>query len=235
MNLDYSDHSFNIVIGCHQISPGCAHCYAKEDQEGFGHTGLWGKDAPRALMSTDYWKKPLGWKKIMVPIPGKTNPLIACCSNSDVFEDRPDVDQERKKLWNLIEMTPWLNWHLVTKRAENIEKNLPWGKNDTALPNVWISVSVENDVWAKNRLPYIANLNVAVRGAHVEPLLGPIPSLAHYASQLDWVLVGGESRDNDPPAARRMQPDWAKEVKKICDGAGVPFFFSSGDRGNLLA
>jgi protein gp37 len=225
MNLDnFYDYKFNIAIGCRQISPGCAHCYAKEDQEGWGNLGLWEKDGPRKVLRPEYWEKPLAWHTMKGKVPGKTRPIVTCCSNSDVFEDHPILDAERKKLWNLIELTPWLDWHLVTKRADNVARHLPWGKDDP-WPNVWVSASIENDVWAKRRLPHLANLNVVMRGAHVEPMLGPIPTLEQYIGQLDWVLVGGESRDNDPPAARKMQPDWPRQVKKICDAAGVPFFF----------
>src|ERR1039458_7800662 len=59
----------------------------------------------------------------------------------------------------------------------------------------------------------------------INNLLMKFPSLAHYIKDLDWVLVGGEQRDDDPPKTRPMQPAWVLDVKTISDGAGVPFFF----------
>lgn len=234
MKLDYTDYSFGIAQGCCKVSEGCEHCYAEEDAQDWGlNVGgvpLWGPDAPRKVHGEKHWAAPVKWNEeasVWKPSAheGKKHPIVFSSPMCDVFEDHPTIDGERVKLWQLIKATPNLDWHICTKRAANVEKNLPWGKNETPWPNVWISIDVENDERAKERLPVLASLNVAVRGAHLEPLLGPVPTLAQYVSQLDWVLVGGESRDNDPPAARRMEVDWVREVKTICDEASVPFFF----------
>lgn len=40
-------------------------------------------------------------------------------------------------------------------------------------------------------------------------------------SQIDWVIVGGESGSN----ARPMQADWVRSLRDQCQEAGVPFFF----------
>ena len=186
MKLDYSDFSFGIAWGCEKVSPGCAHCYAHEDVTlKYGMEGLWGsaETTARRVHSLAHWKKPLKWNEdsaLWIPAKheGKAHPIVFCSPMCDVFENHPTIDGERKKLWPLIEKTPNLDWHIITKRFDNVEKNLPWGKNDKPWPNVWVSMSIENDVWAKKRLPTLASLNVAVRGAHVEPLLGPVPSLS---------------------------------------------------------
>ncbi len=231
MVLEYNDYSFGIVQGCERMSPGCAHCYAERNAKDYGikvgGLPVWGPApaTPRKVHGAKHWNGPLGWNAIKIPIPGKTRPNVFCSPMADVFEDHPTVDHERVKLWDLIQKTPNLDWHLITKREDNVEKNLPWGKTGVPSRNVWISMSIENNYWAKRRLPYLASLNVAVRGAHLEPLLGPVPSLAQYIKDLDWVLVGGEQRDDDPPKTRPMQPAWVLDVKTICDGAGVPFFF----------
>jgi protein gp37 len=230
VKLDYSDYTFGIVQGCAKVSHGCAHCYAEEDAQNWGiNVGglpVWGQNALRKTHGEDHWNEPLKWEKDAANAEDAVRPpLVFSSPMADVFEDHPTVNQERPKLWDLIQQTPNLNWHIVTKRHDNIEKNLPWSKIDKPWSNLWISVSVENDYWANKRLPIIASLNIAVRGAHLEPLLGQVPSLAQYINQLDWVLVGGESRDNDPPKARIMQPAWVKDIKAICNGAGVPFFF----------
>jgi len=63
----------------------------------------------------------------------------------------------------------------------------------------------------------------AVRFVSVEPMLGFV-NLAEAigaASTLDWVICGGESG----PKARPMNPDWPKDLRDQCIGAGVPFMF----------
>jgi len=52
-----------------------------------------------------------------------------------------------------------------------------------------------------------------------EPLLGPIRGLD--LEGIDWVIVGGESG----PKARRMEPEWVRDIRSRCLSAEVPFFF----------
>lgn len=108
------------------------------------------------------------------------------------------------------------------------------------LPNVWLGVSAEDQRRADERIPELLATPAAVRFVSAEPLLGPVdferihnphgiaPSDTFDAfapwgtrSQLDWVIVGGESG----LGARPMHPDWARSVRDQCVAAGVPFFF----------
>jgi protein gp37 len=45
---------------------------------------------------------------------------VFCASLADVFEDRPELDEWRSDLWELIQATPNLDWLLLTKRPEHI-------------------------------------------------------------------------------------------------------------------
>jgi protein gp37 len=58
-----------------------------------------------------------------------------------------------------------------------------------------------------------------VRFLSIEPLIGPIGALD--LSDIDWVIVGGESG----PRARPMHPDWARSIRDQCVDAQVKFFF----------
>jgi protein gp37 len=106
-----------------------------------------------------------------------------------------------------------------------------------ALKNVWLGVSVEDQDHAIARMPYLLNTPVAVRWLSIEPMLGPIDfyavSDAWFAkgytpwrnapilTDIDWVVVGGESGYN----ARPMHPTWARSLREQCSIGGVPFFF----------
>jgi len=87
------------------------------------------------------------------------------------------------------------------------------------LPNVWLGVSVEDDSQV-DRAVILREVPVAVRFLSCEPLLGPLPSLD--LTEIDWVIVGGESG----PSFRPMQPDWAIDLRDRCLGADIPFFSS---------
>lgn len=116
------------------------------------------------------------------------------------------------------------------------------------LPNVWLGVSVEDQVRAEERIPLLLHTPAAIRFASAEPLLGPIdftgictghyfidalqglkyhdaPEGVHSATEkcakLDQIIVGGESG----LGARPMHPGWARALRDQCAAAGVPFFF----------
>jgi protein gp37 len=105
-------------------------------------------------------------------------------------------------------------------------------------PNVWLGVSVENQQAANERIPLLLQTPAAVRFISAEPLLGPVdleeflqypPFHDNYKFTfgetewrgLDWVICGGESG----PGARVMHPDWARELRDLCQDAEKPFFF----------
>jgi protein gp37 len=143
---------------------------------------------------------------------------VFCASMSDVFEDNPDVESERVRLWSLIAETPMLDWLLLTKRPENMLAFTPW--HDTWPNNVWAMTSVENQEYALERVPALAKVPAVVRGLSVEPLLGAV-DLRPWLSEIQWVIVGGESgRD-----ARSINPLWVRDIRDQCAAANVAFFF----------
>jgi protein gp37 len=101
------------------------------------------------------------------------------------------------------------------------------------LPNVWLGVSVENQVMADKRIPLLLDTPAAVRFVSAEPLLGPVDfgepirqwcrahQLEDRTTSLDWIIAGGESG----PHARPMHPDWPRAIRDWCQQRGVPFFF----------
>jgi protein gp37 len=88
------------------------------------------------------------------------------------------------------------------------------------LHNVHLGVSVENQEWAQVRLPALRETPAATRFVSAEPLLGPV-DLTPWLDTIDWVICGGESG----PGARPMHPEWARDLRDQCIGAGVAFHF----------
>lgn len=169
-NIGWTDHTFNLVWGCVQISPACAHCYAKSLAERWGFD-VWGEDAPRRVFGDKHWAEPLKWNRKAQEAGERRR--VFCSSMADVFEDHPTVAQEREKLWPLIRSTPWLDWLLLTKRPENIAVSLPgdWG---TGYPNVWLGVTAENQEFADRRVSTLVPIPAAVHFVSVEPILSAV-------------------------------------------------------------
>jgi protein gp37 len=142
---------------------------------------------------------------------------------ADVFERRAILNDERKRLWQVIEETPSLDWLLLTKRPQHILSMTPWSRGWPR--NVWIGASVENQRIAEQRLPFLLAVPATVRFLSCEPLLGPLDLRSWFKRSghhsIDWVIAGGESGPNSRP----MHPDWALSLLEQCQVSGVPFHF----------
>lgn len=247
--ISWTTHTFNGWWGCARVSRACRFCYAADLSKRFdGGDSLWGKHAPRRIMTENTWNNPARWNRAAkrAGVPAK----VFASSMADVFEDHPQLPEQRERLWRIIEDTPWLIWQLLTKRPENIAAMVPWG--DSWPQNVWIGASVESQRYATARImPLLRLQSPVVRFLSVEPLVGALDltsvtcgvgatvnaltgaitetassfsisgSRAHpFDVAIDWVILGGESG----PRPDRMDPQWARDIRDQCDATGAPLF-----------
>lgn len=108
----------------------------------------------------------------------------------------------RRRLFALIDATPGLDWLLVTKRPENINR-FTWprdlGERDEGIAegdyprdikaaaewpawrdNVWHIASVEDQPSADRRIPELLKVRSAVHGLSMEPLLEPVELIERF-------------------------------------------------------
>jgi protein gp37 len=143
----------------------------------------------------------------------------------------------RDRLFELILATPNLDWLLLTKRPENIERLWPVGHEFTGpgpveWPNLWLGCSVEDQATAAERIPHLLRCPAAVRFLSVEPQIGSIDlrrgvytnvgggDLGTTLDGIGWLIQGGESG----PHARPFEVGWARGLRDQCAAAGVAFF-----------
>jgi protein gp37 len=214
-SIEWTHHTFNPWWGCVKVSPACKHCYAETWARRVGQD-LWGALAPRRFFSETHWREPLRWNA-EAQSDGERR-RVFCASMADVFEDRRDLDAARDRLWRLIDDTPWLDWLLLTKRADRVAWLAPWGTSWPA--NVWLGTTVENQHWAERRIDAILAEPAAVHFLSCEPILGPL-DLAPWLAGLDWVIAGGESGGR----ARPMNPAWVSALRDQCLAHHVHFHF----------
>ena len=203
--IEWTDATWNPVTGCTQISPGCAHCYAKTFAERFrgvpGHPYELGFEPQ---LRRERLNQPLRWTKPRT---------IFVNSMSDLFhEDVPD--DYIHKVFEVMQAADQHRYQVLTKRAERLAQIAP------ALPwpdHIWMGVSVENQRWT-SRIALLRDTPAAIKFLSCEPLLGP---LELDLNGIDWVIAGGESG----PGARPMHPDWVRAVRDQCVESGTPFFF----------
>ncbi len=204
-DIEWTEATWNPVTGCVEVSPGCAHCYAKTFAERFrgvpGHPYERGFDLqlrPERLEQPLRWKQP---KSIFVN------------SMSDLFHKDVPEDYIRE-VFEVMRVADHHRFQVLTKRSERLIElapSLPWPRN------VWMGVSVENQRFV-HRIDHLRAVPAAIRFLSCEPLLG---ALDLDLQGIDWVIAGGESG----PGARAMNPDWICGVRDQCQRSEVPFFF----------
>lgn len=206
-NIPWTDHTFNPWIGCAQIGPGCANCYAEvQDQHWKWTSAGWGRGKPRRRTSAAYWREPLKWNR-QAEAEGRRVKVFSA-SLADVF-DHEVPKAWREDLWDLIRKTPHLDWIIVTKRIENAPAMLPadWGRG---WPNVWLVLTVCNQNEFDKHVGNFLKIPAAIHGLSIEPLLDWIDIHSRgCAGDIDWYIVGAESG----PGARPMDIEWVRSLR----------------------
>ncbi|MBB5443253.1 MULTISPECIES: phage Gp37/Gp68 family protein [unclassified Paraburkholderia] len=253
--IEWTDHTFNPWEGCQKVGPGCDHCYAETRNARFGGgTAInWGPGAPRRRTSAANWRKPLAWNaahREFFAAHGRRQ-RVFCASLADVFDNAVDPAW-RRDLFDLIELTPNLNWLLLTKRIGNVFEMVARARSHDWLAgrdNVWLGATIVNQSEADRDIPKLLEVPARVRFLSMEPMLGPVSldRLAHGdESDLDALrgqivytpqhvairprnigarvdwVICGGESGN---GARPMHPDWARSLRDQCATAGVPFLF----------
>lgn len=219
--IPYVDETWNPISGCHAVSEGCRHCWAKAVTERFGG------DFSQIVLHLDRLTKPLHWKK-----PRR----VFVNSMGDTFhKDVPDEFIDR--IYEVMLEASQHTYLLLTKRPERMRASvkrwlgydsLPGGiLTEKMLENIWLGVSVEDQQSADERIPLLLQTPAVVRWLSVEPLLEPIDltAIRRYAvgaprklgRWIDWVVVGGESGHRYRPC----EVSWIADIVNQCRAARV--------------
>ena len=177
--IEWTDASWNPVTGCTKVSPGCAHCYAEAITLRFGMGARYLPGIATIKLHPERLNLPLSWR----------NPRrIFVNSMSDLFHEEVPLEFIRR-VFEVMAQAERHTFQVLTKRHERLRDlagELEWP------PNVWLGVSVENQLWADRRIPALLETGPAIRFLSVEPLLKPV-DLTPYLDGIDWVITGGES------------------------------------------
>jgi protein gp37 len=150
-------------------------------------------------------ERPLGWKKPQT---------IFVNSMSDLFHVDIPVEYIHR-VFDVMRRAHWHQFQVLTKRADrlaSLSKDLFWPEN------VWMGVSVESRSYL-SRVDHLRTTGAKTKFLSVEPLLEDLG--AFDLDGIDWVILGGESG----PGARKLELSWARNLRKLCEENGVPFFF----------
>lgn len=190
--IQWADSTFNPVVGCQRVSPGCDNCYAAVSTPARTMKITWGAQQPRHRTSIANWKVPLRWNRghrHFFEKHGRRR-RVFCASLSDWLDSEWPIDWF-VDLLELIHDTPHLDWLLLTKRIGNWRKRLETARaaaayqgkgwlasfvddwlNGRAPRNAWIGATVVNQEEANRDVPKLLAIPAVVRFLSMEPLLG---------------------------------------------------------------
>lgn len=214
--IEWTDKTWNPTTGCDKVSAGCKNCYAEAITERFTHNF---PNGFKLTLHEDRIDQPRRWRK-----PSR----IFVNSMSDLFHEEVPLDFLHK-VFSVMRETPQHIYQILTKRHERLAQladTLIWS------PNIWLGVSVESQKFV-NRIDVLRNTPAAVKFLSCEPLLG---ALNIDLTNINWVIVGGESGRNHRP----IEKEWVEDILQQCQDEKVAFFFKQWgsntpkSRGNLL-
>lgn len=228
--ISWCTDSFSLWWGCTFVegSRACAPaegepgaiCYAKTwaERTGFSKTGshfpIWGAHEARRYFGDKHWDEPLKWNKEATKTGERRR--VFCMSMGDWAEGRPDQEPHLERLWDVVRITPMLDWLMLTKRPQLINKLCP-----IRYRRLWHGTTTEDQNWLDIRWDHLKRVDSEICWLSVEPMFEPLKLPADFLrlGKRGWVICGGQSGNG----AVHMNPDWARSLRDQCLDAGVRF------------
>lgn len=206
--IEWTESTWNPVVGCTKISAGCKHCYAETMARRLQAIGVPGyEDGFRSVRTLP--------SRLHEPLLKKKPTIYFVNSMSDLFHVKiPDsyIDQ----VVDVMRRCPWHTFQVLTKRGDRMAAY--FGTRHVP-DNVWLGVSVENRRHGVPRICHLQSIRARTRFLSIEPLLEDIGQLD--LKGIHWVIVGGESGHG----ARPMSKKWVESIQSQCAKRKTHFFF----------
>ena len=211
-SIEWTEATWNPTTGCSKISPGCKNCYAEKLSIRLNAMGV--KKYKNNFKFTEHpqdLELPLRWKK-----PKK----IFVNSMSDLFHENAKIEYIASCFHTMLKGDHHI-YQVLTKRPDvmsDFSKLFEKYFGDIIPSHVWMGTSVENNDF-KWRIDALRQVKCHTRFISIEPLLGAIDKLD--LTNIDWVIIGGESGINFRPVKKK----WITNIIKQCKKQKVAVFF----------
>lgn len=230
-SIEWTDSTYNPIkkkgggFYCFKVSPACTNCYAEvmarrtaamQGGEFKPYANM--RKYPELELRRDMIK---GWAQ-------KKKPRKCFVSSmTDIFGEFVH-DEWVFEILDGMYAAPLQTFQMLTKRAERSYRLITgWLKYRglTQLPaNMWIGMSVEDQIRAEERIPWLVKIPAVVRFLSCEPLLMAV-DISYWLKDnlIHWVICGGES--GNKKTIRPMHPRWAITLLDQCLFSQTSFFF----------
>ncbi|MEQ7892611.1 DUF5131 family protein [Xanthomonas arboricola] len=173
--IEWTEQTWNPIVGCTKISAGCKNCYAETLARRLKAMGTVGYENGFALTLLP--------SRLEEPLKRKKPTTYFVNSMSDLFHEKvPDTYIEQ--IVAVMAATPQHSYQVLTKRAARMAR---FFRTRTVPTNVWLGVSVENRRHGVPCIDYLRTINAGIRFLSVEPLLENVGALD--LSGIHWVIV----------------------------------------------
>lgn len=195
--IEWTDTTWNPVLGCDKVSPGCDRCYAITQANIRA-----ANPAPRVASAfaglTERTEHGLDWtgrvnllpERLAQPLAWRKPRRVFVNSLADLFHDSVPA-YFIAQVFAVMAGAPQHTFQLLTKRHARMrsllssedfrqdvfmiaENEFRGSDHVWPLPNVWAGISAEDQHWATIRVHALLRTPAAVRWVSAEPLLGPI-------------------------------------------------------------
>ena len=208
--IEWTEKTWNPSAGCTKISSGCKNCYAERLAKRLQAMGQ------RHYLNG--FNLELHHDSLEIPFNWKQPAVVFVNSMSDLFHEKVPLTFI-SKVFDVMSQSPQHIFQVLTKRSERLAKisgKLSWS------PNIWMGVSVENGDYIY-RIEDLKKTKAKIKFVSMEPLLGQMPKI--NLSGIDWVIVGGESgNDNGHYQYRPCQLAWIEKIVNDCKQNNIPVF-----------
>jgi protein gp37 len=241
--IAWTESTWNPVVSCTIVSPGCTHCYAMREASRIA--GFGGPVAPKYAGLTIKTKAGPVWTgELRLWEPALDQPLrwtrprmIFVNSMSDLAHEDMPVEWFAR-IWQVMTRAQVERGHtfqVLTKRPRNLARLMAAVGIKKPAPGIWLGVSAEDETRWDERVPLLAGIPTEISWVSVEPQLEAID---RAPKGLGWMVIGGES-GKPRTRARAFDAQWARLLIERCQAAGVPILMKqlgsvTADRGRPL-
>ena len=206
--IEWTNKTWNPIVGCEKISEGCKNCYAEKFAKRLVNN-------PNPKIANKYMSviAPNGWtgythleeSELENPSHWKKTAMIFVCSMGDLFHESVPFEWI-EKVFNVIATNPQHIYQVLTKRPEIALEYFKYFGNEIKkagfdsipsqssnpfdyydpLPNVWIGTTIENQSHIK-RIEDLLNIPTQVKFLSAEPLLSDIKLSTPYYNFLTGI------------------------------------------------
>lgn len=212
--IEWTNRTWNPVVGCSKISEGCKNCYAekmagrlsnmKHSHHKYSQVVRWGQH-PKTDMyyGLQEWSGEIYFdnNSIDAPLKWKKPSMIFVCSMGDLFHESVTFCKILS-VFIIMEKCPQHTFQILTKRPERMVEFYKMYKdtslfNNGYIENIWFGVTAENQEQANKRIAQLDQIPAIEKFVSIEPMLSAISisealqNAASYKYAFSMVMEGG--------------------------------------------